>query len=277
MEAMCRGIRHVETRGTYCRSLREFARFVRTQRGFRFTAEEVRRYKRYLVTRKKYSRATVSTYLTAVRRLGAHLVARGLLTENPAREVPARQPKRVHAGRALSTEEVRRFEDSLSEESNIGRRDRAMAALMLYGGLSGTELVKLNNRDVERRMGGWMIKSGQREVLVTHPHSIQALEAYMDIRRTERLPADQPLFVSAGNRTRGQRMSTRGVRSALHVYFERAALKGRGVSLQMLRFTAARLMFEAGASVEELKNRLGLRTDQTAKIYLHTIEAAQRK
>ncbi len=274
IDAMCEGIRNDETRGTYRRSLREFVRFVRSDKVFRFAVEDVGRYKRYLVTKRRFSRASVSTYLTAVRRLCAHLVDRGILSANPAIAIPARQPKRKHRGRALSNGEVERLEDILLEgEGEIITRDRAIVALMLHNGFSGTEIARLNVGDMRKHAAGWSIRCKGREIPITGRRSVEAMQTYMGLRKATGAESGKPLFLSAGNRTRGQRMSTRGVRSALQVYFDRAGLSGRGLTPQALRYTAARLMAEAGASTEDLKRRLGLATDQTARIYQHTIAA----
>lgn len=276
-DAMCDGIRNRETRGTYRRSLREFIRFFRADKRFRFTVDDAARYKAYLVKKKRLSRASVSTYITALRRLCDHLVEKEVLTENPATTIRVRQPKRMHSGRALTDDEIERLESCMQGKGEIPMRDRAVLALMLRSGLSGTEIVRLNVGDLRKSDKGWSFSCGRREILVDDRRSVQMLDSYLEFRKASEGEKGTPVFLSAGNRTRGERMSTRGIRSALRVYFEQANISGDDVTPHALRYTAARLMSEAGASAEDLKLRLGLGTDQTARIYLHTIEAAQDK
>lgn len=86
-----------ETVGTYRRSLNEFERYFVKQRGtFQFSTEDVAAYKKYLMTERELSQVSVSTYLTALRRLCQYLVDIGLMEENPARPVKGNRRPSTH-------------------------------------------------------------------------------------------------------------------------------------------------------------------------------------
>ena len=94
-----------ETVGTYERSLNGFQKwFVQQQGRFRFREDDVRAYKQYLAEERGLSQATVSTYLTALRRLCQYLVDAGLLEENPATGVKGNRRPESHS-RAILTEQ----------------------------------------------------------------------------------------------------------------------------------------------------------------------------
>ena len=82
---------------------------------------------------------------------------------------------------------------------------------------------------------------------------------------------EQPLFASAGNRTRGQRMTTRGVRDRINACLTAAGLKqqhAQRITPFSLRHTAAVLMARRGATADELRERLRLGSLMTARLYL---------
>ncbi len=101
----------------------------------------------------------------------------------------------------------------------------------------------------------------------------KSIDEYLAFRASEgnsQPDEDQPLFLSAGNRARGQRMSTRGIRERINDYLNIAGVKRgrvRRLTPYSLRHTAALMMVDNGATVEELKERMRLGSIATAMIY----------
>ncbi len=264
-----------ETRGTYERALREFVRWFALDGDVHFSVADIERYKRHLTIRKKLSPVSVSTYLTAVRRFCEFLFSRGILRENPARGVGGNERPRSHSRDALSPEEVERLLRSVERADERGKRDLAMINLMIGCGLSEIEIIRADIRDL-RATGGQaaLLVQGKghtvKDELVFLADEVRAaLQEYLNVRRGTD-PAD-PLFASAGNRTRGERMTTRGVRDRINACLERAGIRGvagRRITPYSLRHTAAALMARGGASVEELQKRMRLGSLATARLYL---------
>ncbi|MDX1740471.1 MAG: phage integrase SAM-like domain-containing protein, partial [Rhodothermales bacterium] len=147
------------TVGTYRRSLNEFERWFVGQRGkFSFAVEGVADYKEYLMHERGLHEVSVSTYLTALRRFCQYLVDIGLLAENPARQVKGNRRPTTHSREVLTMSEIATLESVLTESSLIGLRDRAIVALMLYGGLSEIEIVRSDVRDLEQTLMGWFLR-----------------------------------------------------------------------------------------------------------------------
>lgn len=264
-----------ETRGTYERALREFVRWFASDGDVRFSVADIERYKRHLTIRKRLSPVSVSTYLTAVRRFCEFLLSRGILGENPARSVGGNERPRSHSRDALTPEEVERLLRSVERADERGKRDLAMINLMIGCGLSEIELIRADIRDL-RTTGGQaaLLVQGKghtvKDELVFLPEEVRvALQEYLNLRRGAD-PGD-PLFASAGNRTRGERMTTRGVRDRINACLERAGIRGlagRRITPYSLRHTAAALMARGGVSVEELQKRMRLGSLATARLYM---------
>lgn len=283
VEVFLKSLRHKrpETRGTYERALREFIRWLGSARGPAANARAIRRYKRHLERKKKLTSASVSTYLTAVRRLFAFLHSRGVIHENPAAGVPGNARPRSHSRQPLSLEDADRLLSSLSGGGERDLRDAAVIRLMLRCALSDIEIVRANVGDL-RTDGAVTTLAVQgkgrtrKDADVSLPPDVQeAVRLYLAARRTAGAP--EPLFAGAGNNSRGLRLTTRGVRDRVNRLLERAGIRTEEsrVTPYSLRHTAALLMARDGATAEEIRARLRLGTLATARMYLdstrHTV------
>jgi integrase/recombinase XerC len=264
-----------ETRGTYTRALHEFLRWFPRDGHFRFRVKDVRRYKQYLGGRRKLSDVSVSTYLTALRRFCRYLVEHKVLQDNPARYVGGNRRPAAHSRDFLAENEVQVLLSGAQSADERGIRDHAMMLLMLQCGLSEIELVRADIRDLtDDQSGRWMVVQGkgrkQKDERVLLPVEARAaLDQYLLTRG--RIDPAMPLFASAGNRTRGQRMTTRGIRDRINAYLAAAGLKNhhtRRITPFSLRHTAAVLMARRGATADELRERLRLGSLMTARLYL---------
>jgi site-specific recombinase XerC len=268
--------RKPETRGTYQRALREFARWHRTDGRVRFRTEDIRRYKKHLSGRRGLAPVSVSTYLTALRQFCDFLVRSRLLRENPARTVRGNERPRKHSRDVLTLDEVRRLLEEFDAKGERGLRDYAIVRLMLGCGLSEIELIRADRGDLTLAAESSSLlvqgkgKSAKDTAVILPPDVREAIEAYLAVRGPG--APDQPLFTSAGNRTRGRRMTTRGIRDRINGSLERLGIRRDGprrISPYSLRHTAAMLMAQSGASADELRERLRLGSLATAEYYLH--------
>lgn len=264
-----------ETRGTYERALRGFIRWFPQDGNFRFQIEDVERYKRHLTSKKKLSKVSVSTYLTALRRFCEYLVKNMVLKANPARFVDGNKRPLVHSRGTLRPDEVQTLFGAIDDDGKLGVRDYAMAKLMLGCGLSEIEIIRANIGDITVMSGtASLIVQGKgrrrKDERVVLPEDVKnAIDRYLAQR--SRKANTEPLFVSAGNRTQGLRLSTRGVRDRINYYLHKAGLrqgKRRRITPYSLRHTAAIMMADAGANADEIRRRMRLGTIATAMLYL---------
>lgn len=128
-----------------------------------------------------HSAPTVKQRLAAVRHLFDWLVTGQVMASNPAHSV--RGPK--HSRRrgktpVLSSEEARQLLDSISTDTLIGKRDRALIGLMTYTFARIGAATSMEVRDVysqNRRLWVRLHEKGGKQVELPCHHS---LEAYLD-------------------------------------------------------------------------------------------------
>lgn len=261
-----------ETIGTYRRALNEFQRwFVANKARCRFTTEDIEAYKDYLMNTRGLHQVSVSTYLTAVRRLCQYLVDIGLLDENPAKAVKGNRRPSTHSRKVLTQKEVELLLGTLRKDSDIGLRDRAIVFVMLFAGMSEIEIVRADVQDLEQTLMGWFLRSQGKgrtvkdQEVPIDPPVMDAIRLYLDTRG--RIRPEDPLFVSHGHRSDGQRLNTRSVRSRINVHLEEAGLKKPGISPHSLTHTAALIWLNDGMSVDEVRQRMRHGTLDTTMIY----------
>jgi len=261
-----------ETVGTYMRSLNEFERWFVQQRGrFHFTEAGILAYKRYLMETRELSQVSVSTYLTALRRLCQYLVDIGLLDENPALAVKGNRRPTSHSRSVLTEAEIGSLLESIDATTQIGKRDQSVIYLMLYCGMSEIEIVRADVKDLEQTLLGWYLRvQGKgRTVKDQHvqvdPPVMEKIRIYLDTRG--RIRPEDPLFVSHGHRSEGARLNTRSIRSRINQHLERADVKRPDITPHSLTHTAALIWLNDGMDIEEVKNRMRHGTLDTTMIY----------
>lgn len=270
--------RNPETRGTYERTLREFMRWVRVEPEFVCSAREIERYKRFLLTKRKLSPVSVTMYLSSVRKFFDFLVIRGVLYNNPAKAVKGGVTDQHHSRKSISPQEVHALIQAIERKDEIGFRDFAVVKLMIICGLSEIELIRADIGDLTVKKGlmnlllqlkGMKLKDKS----ITLPNDVkEALKSYLVFRTNAK--ESEPLFMSAGNRTRGQRMTSRGIRERINFYLEKAGVKNgeaRKITALSLRMTAIKLMAQQGASIDEIKKKFHIVKELTVKRYLDNV------
>ena len=238
---------------------------------------------RFLRRSRRLSPVSVATYLTAVRRLCEHMVVRGTLRTNPARGVTSYQRPRVHTHAPLSSKEVGKLLAAVHGGDELSLRDAVLIRLMLHCALTESEAIRANISDVDWRNGTLAVQGKGRkgkDAAVLLPRTVRlALTRYLS-GRAHAAP-DAPLVVTAGNSSRGRRMTTRAVRDRVNMYLQECGIRrGSGdsaVAAYSLRLTAALLLRDRGATPEEIRKQLRLGTLTTARLYLNARPLAAGK
>lgn len=264
-----------ETRGTYERSLREFFRWFPADKKFQFRIKDVERYKDHLTKKRNLSPVSVSTYLTALRRLFDYLVDINALGRNPAKEVKGNKRPQRHSRETISPQDILAVYQAIERIDERGFRDFAIIKAMVVCGLSEIELIRADIGDlktISSSMVFFVQGKGKttKDTAVILPNDVkEAFQGYLAFRKDA--DGDEPLIMSAGNRARGKRMTTRGIRERVNMYLEKAGVKNgksRRVTAFSLRHTAATIMAHNGATVEELQSRFRIGTANTAMLYI---------
>jgi len=219
---------------------------------------------------------SVSTYLTALRRFCEYLIVKEIIEINPARHVNGNKRPIAHSRETLSALDVESLLNSINKSDVRGRRDYMIVRLMLDAGLSEIEIIRADVGDIKIRSNTFILYvqgKGRRtkdEVVDLPAITKGAIDGYLALRGST--SDSEPLALSAGNRTSGERMTTRGIRNRVNWHLERAGIKQerlRRVTPFSLRHTAAVRLADAGASADEIKRRMRLGSITTAMLYVN--------
>ncbi len=263
----------IETKGTYQRALRTFEQYyARAKAWFQFRTEDVEQYKKYLMEEKKLSQVSVSTYLTALRRLLDYFVAQGLLEENPAKKVKGNRRPTAHTAGTLTEAEVQKLLSVIPTEKLQDHRDYLIIRLMLEAAVRVHEIVKANVEDLKKFSTHYVLfvqakgKKSKDETVEVPLALGQEIEAYLE--RRQGIQPTSPLFVSNSHRVSNVRLTTRALHYRVMHWLHEAGIHRANISPHSLQHTAAKLWIERdGLSVDEVKRKMRHGLISTTKIY----------
>lgn len=274
-----------DTLKTYSRQLQQFLNWCDRDElnPATVTKDDIKKYRRWMIHEKQYKPATVALKLAVVRRFYQAAVEKGLIPINPAVGVKPPREKRDPAEKItyLEKAEVETLLQIIPHDGTLkSARDKALLAIMA---LEGTRTIELHRADISNlvRQGknlGVRVE-GKRSIRVVPltPEIANLLVNYLHMRETtgEVLKPTRPLFTGVGNRSKGQRISRRGIRKIVDSYLQQASLKytpGRTISAHSLRHTAGTLALHSGADLRQVQDLLGHSDPRTTCIYAHVAD-----
>jgi len=222
---------------------------------------------------RNYLRTTIARKLASLRSFFKFLNQEGELVSNPFEilRTPKQTKKLPHF---LSISEVDTLLKTPDESEIFGLRDRAILETLYSTGIRVSELVGLNEEDVD--FYGGMIKvqgKGKKERLAPiGSYAIKAIKEYVNSSQEHRragkkkksLNRNAPLFLNKY----GSRLSSRSVARLLDKY-----LKGTGINLltspHTFRHSFATHMLDKGADLRSVQELLGHSNLSTTQIYTH--------
>jgi site-specific recombinase XerD len=200
--------------------------------------------------------STIVTWHRHLRALANFLLAEGLLTETPMKNVrPPKQPKDEIP--PLSPEQVQLLLDA-ARRGRASERDVALVLVLLDTGLRVSELCSLCVRDVDRGAGELDVtgKGGKRRRVYLGVRARRALWRYLESDRRQ-APADEPLFISIGGNTVGAALTTSGIGHLIRATGQIAGITGVQVSPHNLRRTFAIQFLKGGGDIFHLQKLMG--------------------
>lgn len=223
-----------------------------------------------------YARASVSRKLASLRSFFRFAIREGITNENPARPLrnPRSQRKLPHF---LSSDEIEKLLSAPPRSTKLGLRDRAIFETMYSAGLRVSELVGLNDGDIDWEESLARVRGkGRKERLgPLGSHAIKALRQWLDART---LASDQPEGRDAPVFTNkfGRRLTTRSVGRMLEKYLKITGLDSR-TSPHTLRHSFATHLLNSGADIRSVQELLGHKSLVTTQIYTHVSTAGLRE
>jgi site-specific recombinase XerC len=277
LEFLVARIRSRNTRRAYAQAVDDFAAFAE-ERGIRDLAAVRPGHVGAWVEALGKARApqTVKLRLAALRGLLDWLVVGGVIPTNPAASV--RGPRHVvRKGRTpvLAAGEAQALIRHIDASTLVGRRDRALIGVMLYGLARVGAAVGMRVADVERRgHRHWIIlreKGGQVHELPAH-HNLEAwLIDYIEAAGIG-AEARTPLFRAAVGRSGTLSDRPLLARNALHMVRRRCHDAGiaTAAGCHSLRATGITAYLAHGGTLETAQRLAGHASPRTTQIYDRT-------
>lgn len=229
-----------------------------------------------------FSTATKNLRLTTVRNFYAWLS-----TEHGVEDIAAGlkgwKETREHRRGFLSCDEMRRLLDVVDVSTLQGKRDKAILAVMLCGGLRTIEINRLRVADVVHKGGVCylnVIGKGRDDVeaVKISAKAERLIHAWMDAREAvDVVTDDRPLFCSLGNNSFGEPISTNAISTMCKKYLTAAGLKTKEIVAHSLRHSLATNSLLKGASLMEVQQQLRHVNLSTTQVYLHEAEKAANR
>ncbi|MCO6458978.1 MAG: tyrosine recombinase XerC [Pirellulaceae bacterium] len=222
-----------------------------------------------------YAKSSVSRRLASLRSFYRFAQREGLVDGNPAK--PLRNPRRDRKlPHFLTTDEIGQLLQAPSPRG-LGLRDRAILETMYSAGLRVSELVGINQGDLDLEAGLVRIRGkGRKERLAPlGSFALAALRRWLARRlvaRQEPAGLESPVFV---NRF-GRRLTTRSVARMLEKYLKQTSLDLR-TTPHTLRHSFATHLLDRGADIRSVQELLGHRSLVTTQIYTHVSTAGLRE
>ncbi len=223
-----------------------------------------------------YARATIARRLASLRSLFRFGRREGWVQTNLASAL--RTPKKAkRLPHFLSGDEIDRLLSAPPAGQPLGLRDRAMLETLYSGGLRVSELVGVNDGDLDLEEGIVRVRGkGKKERLSPlGSHAVRAIRAWLKKRR---LAADEksgpaaPAFVNKF----GRRLTTRSVARLLEKYLKQTGLDLR-TTPHTLRHSFATHLLNHGADIRSVQELLGHQSLSTTQIYTHVTTANLRE
>ncbi len=225
---------------------------------------EIRKFLAHLKER-EFLKTTVSRKLACLKSFFKYLTRERLLTTNPASGIQT--PKRDRRLPSfLETKEVEHLIEAAKGDKWESRRDLAILETLYSSGIRVSELVGLNEEDVDLLSSLVKVRGkGKKERIVPLGScAVQAIKAYIESAPLDMQQRSVPLLINR----RKTRLSDRSVRRIILKYARMAALK-KGISPHTLRHSFATHLLDRGADLRSVQELLGHAHLSTTQIYTH--------
>ncbi len=223
-----------------------------------------------------YAKTSIARRLASLRSFFKFCQREGLVENNPAK--PLRNPRKSRKlPHFMSTEDLDKLLLAPPADEAFGLRDRAILETIYSAGLRVSELVGMNDGDIDFAEGIARIRGkGRRERMAPMgSHALKAIKRWHRKRELAKDEADGPAAPTFTNKF-GRRITDRSVRRMLDKYLKLTGLDLRS-SPHTLRHSFATHLLDHGADIRSVQELLGHKSLATTQIYTHVSTAGLRK
>jgi len=149
-----------------------------------------------------------------------------------------------------------------------GCRDRAMLETLYATGIRVSELIALDQTDINLETGLITCRTGKERVIPIYAVAVMAIDNYLSIVRPKMAaPDEHALFVN----TSGNRMSRQGFWKVLKGYSLKARI-AEDITPQVLRHSFAAHLLENGVDLRSLQEMLGHADISSTQVYARVVK-----
>lgn len=256
---------------SYMRDISQFEKFIAYEKLSGFSVVTRGQVEKYILWMKKNGKSvsTVSRALASLKCFYGYLTALGQINENPIDGItPDKQTKKLP--QILSGAEVERLLEQPECKDVKGYRDKAMLELLYATGIRVTELIDLEEKDVNLSAGIIRCESkGKERFIPMYPVAIRALGDYIHHARPQMIanPNEKAVFVNVG----GEKMSRQGFWKIIKLYQEKAHIE-KDITPHTLRHSFAAHLLENGADLRSIQEMLGHADISSTQIYAQLVK-----
>ena len=263
---------------TYSRAIRQFMRYLNNKGIAQPTREDIINYREELKAEHKPS--TVQAYIVAVRLFFQWTGQEGLYPDI-AQHIKGAKLTKEHKKDYLTSAQVKAVIENIDRSTAQGRRDYAIFALMVTGGLRDIEVHRANIEDL-RALGDTTVlylqgkgREERAEYIKVPAEVERAIRASLADR--EDTEGGAPLFISLSNNSKGGRISTRSISGIVKDRMILAGYDSERLTAHSLRHTAVTLSLLGGNSLQEVQQFARHSNIATTQIYAHNLDRAKNK
>ena len=213
------------------------------------------------------SPATISRCMASLKVFFNHMEDKGHIAANPVAGVTkvsaTKKPPRI-----LTGEEIEFLLEQPDITETKGRRDKAMLETLYATGIRVSELVALDETDVNLATGLITCRNGKVRIIPIYAAAIETIGDYLSHARVNMAAAgERALFVN----TNGRRMTRQGFWKILKSYTDRARTCENITPLSLRHSFAAHLL-ENGADLRSLQEMLGHADISSTQVYARAVK-----
>ena len=263
---------------TYSRAVRQFIKYLQDNGITQPTREDVLAFREDL--KEEHKPSTVQNYIIAVRLFFQWTAQEGLYP-NVAEHIKGAKLSKEHKKDYLTSSQVKNILGHMERDTVQGRRDYAIFALMVTGGLRDIEVNRANIEDL-RALGDSTVlylqgkgREDRTEYIKVPAEVEKAIRASLADRKD--LQGKDPLFISLSNNSKGDRISTRSISGIIKTSLVNAGYESDRLTAHSLRHTAVTLSLLGGNSLQEVQQFARHANIATTQIYAHNLDRAKNK
>lgn len=255
---------------TYSRAVKQFLRYLSLNGITQPVREDVISFRESL--KESHKPSTVQNYVQATRLFFQWTETAGIYPDI-AQHIKGAKISRSHKKDYLTSSQLQNVLSQIDRSTEQGRRDYAIAAVMITGGLRDIEISRANVEDL-RSLGDNVVLylqgkgRDERQDFVIVPAEVErAIRASLADRKG--VNGKSPLFISLSNNSRGQRISTRSVSGTIKTALKRAGYDSEKMTAHSLRHSAITLAVLGGNDIQSVQQFARHADVSTTMIYYH--------